>query len=139
MSAGPIRDRLRAKLGRRDAVTTELTTLEAAPILDELHAQETALKAQERRISELPDDAPSLSTKALAGRVAAVAAKFRATLKEGEPKARRLLQRVLNGRRVPCDPFRELGRRGYRFSEKDIPYSGVLSSDVNDVGGPNGK
>jgi len=65
----------------------------------------------------------------------AVAVEFRATLKEGGPSARRLLQRVLNGRRVPCESFREAGRRGYRFRENAIPYSGVMS---NDVGGPNG-
>jgi hypothetical protein len=38
-------------------------------------------------------------------------------------------------RRVPCVPFRENDRRGYRFRQDEIPYSGVLS---NDVGGPNG-
>jgi len=64
-----------------------------------------------------------------------VAAEFRETLKQGGPRARRLLQRVLNGRRVPCVPFREKDRRGYRFRQEEIPYSGVLS---NDVGGPNG-
>jgi len=71
----------------------------------------------------------------LAGRVAAVAAEFRTTLKAGGPHARRLLQRVLNGRRVPCEPFRESGRRGYRFSAEEIPYSGLL---CNEIGGPNG-
>ncbi len=32
-------------------------------------------------------------------------------------------------------PFREPGRRGYRFRQEEIPYSGLLS---NDIGGPNG-
>ena len=72
---------------------------------------------------------------ALRRRVAAVAAEFRTTLKQGGPPARRLMQRVLNGRRVPCEPFREPGRRGYRFREEKIPYSAVMS---NDIGGPNG-
>jgi len=105
-------------------------------LLAELHAQEAALKALERQIAEagrqhtIPvDDA------ALRRRVAAVAAEFRTTLKQGGPPARRLMQRVLNGRRVPCEPFREPGRRGYRFREEKIPYSAVMS---NDIGGPNG-
>jgi hypothetical protein len=67
--------------------------------------------------------------------VAAVAAEFLTTLKAGRPSARRLLQRVLNGRRVPCEAFREKGRRGYRFREDAIPYAGLMS---NEVGGPNG-
>jgi hypothetical protein len=65
----------------------------------------------------------------LAASVATVAAEFRATLKQGGPSARRLLQRVLNGRRVPCVPFREAGRRGYRFREEAIPDSGVMSNE----------
>ena len=71
----------------------------------------------------------------LTARVEAVAAEFRATITQGGPQARRLLQRVLNGRRVPCVPFRESGRRGYRFRAEEIPYTGLLS---NDIGGPNG-
>ena len=42
---------------------------------------------------------------------------------------------VLNGRRVPCEAFREAGRRGYRFKSDEIPYDVLLS---NDIGGPNG-
>jgi hypothetical protein len=80
--------------------------------------------------------ATPLDGRALAGRLEAVAAEFRVTLKEGGPQARRLLQRVLNGRRVPCEPFREGGRRGYRFAAEKLSYSGVMS---NDVSGPNGK
>ena len=105
-------------------------------LLEELQRQEAALKTLERRIAELdarrivPMDGPRL-----AGRLAAIAGEFRATLKRGGPGVRLLLQRVLNGRRVPCHPFREPGRRGYRFRADEIPYAGMLS---NDVGGPNG-
>jgi hypothetical protein len=90
----------------------------------------------ERRIAE-PSERRStpLDGRTLAGRLEAAAAELRATLKEGGPQARRLLQRVLNGRRVPCEPFREGGRRGYRFGVEKLSYSGVMS---NDVGGPNG-
>jgi site-specific DNA recombinase len=105
-------------------------------LLNELHAQEATLKALERRITELDGRrVVPMDGKRLAGRLEAVAGEFRATLKRGGPRARQLLQRVLNGRRVPCVPFREQGRRGYRFRAAEIPYTGLLS---NDVGGPNG-
>jgi site-specific DNA recombinase len=105
-------------------------------LLAELQTQEAALKALERRIADLGEQriAP-VDDASLTARVAAVAAEFRATLKERGPRARRLLQRVLNGRRVRCHPFREPERRGYRFREEEIPYSAVMS---NDIGGPNG-
>lgn len=106
-------------------------------LLEELHRQEAALKALERRIAELDErHIVTLDKKSLAGRLAVAASEFRATLKRGGPGVRLLLQRVLNGQRVPCHPFREDGRRGYRFRAEEIPYTGVLS---NDVGGPNGK
>jgi hypothetical protein len=105
-------------------------------LLDELHAQESALKALEFRIAEAGrQQAIPIDEARLRRRVAGLAVEFRATLKQGGPAARRLLQRVLNGRRVPCVPFREGRRRGYRFCEERIPYSGLLS---NDIGGPNG-
>ena len=50
-------------------------------------------------------------------------------------KPRRLvLQRVLNGRRVACEPFREPDRRGYRFRATGS-YAGMLFTDMC---GPNG-
>ena len=76
----------------------------------------------------------SRSTAQLAARVAAAAREFRATLKEGGLLARRVLQRVLNGRRVPCGGFRDTGRRGYRFRKEEVPYAGLFT----DLGGPNG-
>ena len=90
---------------------------------------------RERRIAEVGGGprVARIDDAALVARVGAVAAEFREMLKQGGPRARRLLQRVLNGRRVPCVPFREAGRRGYRFREEEIPYAGVLS---NDIGGP---
>src|SRR5688572_7290719 len=134
----------RASLAReRDRVATGIRHLVEAvklgratdTLLGELTAQELALKALERRIGEAPQRVVRIDGAALAGRVATVAAEFRTTLKAGGPNARRLLQRVLNGRRVPCEAFREQGRRGYRFREEQIPYAGLLS---NDIGGPNG-
>jgi len=105
-------------------------------LLSELQTQEAALKALERRIGEATGQrVVRLDDAGLVARVGAVAAEFRATLKQGGPRARRLLQQVLNGRRVPCVPFREKDRRGYRFRQEEIPYGGVLS---NDIGGPNG-
>ena len=105
-------------------------------LLSELQTQEAALKALERRIGEATGQrVVRLDDAGLVARVGAVAAEFRATLKQGGPRARRLLQQVLNGRRVPCVPFREKDRRGYRFRQEEIPYSGLLS---NDIGGPNG-
>src|SRR4029453_5943978 len=104
--------------------------------LEELPRQEAALKALERRIAELDErHIVTLDKKSLAGRLAVAASEFRATLKRGGPGVRLLLQRVLNGQRVPCHPFREDGRRGYRFRAEEISYTGVLS---NDIGGPNG-
>jgi site-specific DNA recombinase len=105
-------------------------------LLSELAAQETALKVLECKIADLDGRRViPIDGVRLAARVETVAAEFRATIKDGGARARLLLQRVLNGRRVPCVPFRESGRRGYRFREEQIPYHGVLS---NDVGGPNG-
>ncbi len=130
------RERDRTAAGIRHLVEAVKLGRATDTLLAELHAQENALKALERRLAELAGRrVVPLDKKLLAGRVAAVAAEFRATLKTAGPKARRLLQRVLNGRRVPCEPFREPGRRGYRFRAEEIPYSGLLS---NDVGGPNG-
>jgi site-specific DNA recombinase len=135
----------RAALGReRDRTAAAIRNLVDAVklgrateiLLRELEVQEAALKSLERRIADLDGRrVVPIDGARLAARVAAVAGEFRATIKKGGPQARRLLQRVLNGRRVPCVPFREPGRRGYRFREEEIPYSGVLS---NDVGGPNG-
>jgi hypothetical protein len=90
-------------------------------LLDELQTQEAALKALDRRMADLDDRrVVPIDGARLASRVAAVAAHCWATIKQGGPQARRLLQCVLKGRRVPCAPFREPGRRGYRFCEEKI-------------------
>jgi site-specific DNA recombinase len=103
-------------------------------LLGELQTQEAALKALERRMAELEvRHVEPVDHGRLAARVAAVAGEFRATLKHGGPHARRLLQRVLHGRRVPCVPFREPHRRGYRFCEEKLSYTGLFT----DLGGPN--
>jgi len=67
-------------------------------LLSELTSQEETLKALERRIRELDGrQAIPIDGVPMAGRVASVAAEFRARLKAGGPNARRLLQHVLNG------------------------------------------
>jgi hypothetical protein len=131
-----VRDRDRTAAGIRHLVEAVKLGHATDTLLSELQIQETALKALERRIAEA-DGQPVVrdDEAALLARIGAVAAEFRATLSEGGPRARRLLQRVLNGRRVPCVPFREKDRRGYRFRQEVMPYSGLLS---NDIGGPNG-
>jgi hypothetical protein len=105
-------------------------------LLAELATQETALKGLERRIADIDGSRVVVPTDSarLTARVAAAAREFRAMLKDGGPRARRVLQRVLDGRRVPCEPFRDPGRRGYRFREEKVPYAGLFT----DLGGPNG-
>jgi hypothetical protein len=53
---------------------------------------------------------------------------LRGVLGAGGPEARGLLLRVLSGRRIACEAFREPGRRGYRFRAEGIPYAGALAS-----------
>jgi hypothetical protein len=134
--AALLRERDRTAAGIRHLVDAVKGGRATDTLLREIQTQEVALKALERRIAEAggPRVVP-VDDARLVARVGVVAAEFRATLKEGGPRARRLLQRVLNGRRVPCVPFREPGRRGYRFRADEIPYTGLMS---NDVGGPNG-
>jgi len=134
--AALVRERDRLAAGIRHLVDAVKLGRATDTLLSELQTQEAALKALERRIAEAGEQrVVRIDDTGLVARVGAVAAEFRETLKQGGPRARRLLQRVLNGRRVPCVPFREKDRRGYRFRQEEIPYSGVLS---NDVGGPNG-
>src|SRR5262245_33484108 len=134
--ASLLRQRDRTAAGIRHLVDAVKLGRATDTLLSELATQETALKALERRIADLdgqgivPVDGAQLRS-----RVAAVAAEFRTTLKGGGRKGRRRLQRLLNGRRVPCEAFHEPGRRGYRFREEKIPYAGVMSTDR---GGPNG-
>jgi len=131
-----VRERDRTAAGIHHLVEAVKLGRATDTLLSELQTQEAALKALERRIAEAGGrPGVRIDDSALVARVGAVAADFRAALQQGGPRARRLLQRVLNGRRVPCMPFREEDRRGYRFRQEEIPYSGLLS---NDIGGPNG-
>jgi site-specific DNA recombinase len=130
-----VRDRDRTAAAIRNLVDAVKLGRATETLLAELGTQEAALKALERRVADLNGrQAIPVDKAALRGRVAAVAAELRDALKQGGARARRLLQRVLNGRRVPCEPFREPGRKGYRFREEAIPYEGMFT----DVGGPNG-
>lgn len=131
-----VRERDRTATKIRHLVEAVKLGRATATLLDELHAQEAALKALELRIAEAGrQQAIPIDEAHLRRRVAVLAAEFRASLKQAGPAARRLLQRVLNGRRVPCVPFREGRRRGYRFCDERVAYSGLLS---NDIGGPKG-
>jgi hypothetical protein len=69
---------------------------------------------------------PKVDVTLLTARLTALGRDLRGTLASGGPDARRLLQRVLNGRRVACEAFREPGRRGYRFHAAGIPYAGAF-------------
>jgi site-specific DNA recombinase len=105
-------------------------------LLAELAVQEARGKALDRELAEL-DQRPRvvpLDRKGLEARLTALGRDMRGVLGAGGPEARRLLQRVLNGRRVACTPFREAGRRGYRFRATGN-YAGVVSQEMR---GPNG-
>ena len=107
-------------------------------LLAELTVQEERAKTLDRQLAAL-ESRPrpvSLDSKRLAARLQAMGRDVRGVLAAGGPEARILLQRVLNGRRVACEPFREPGRRGYRFRATGS-YAGVLSNS-NDMCGPNG-
>src|SRR5215472_6747727 len=99
---------------------------------------EERAKAIARQLAELERQQRAnvvpLDRTRLAARLQAMGRDVRGLLAAGGPETRRKLQRVLNGRRVACEPFREPGRRGYRFRATGT-YAGALS---NDIGGPNG-
>jgi len=65
----------------------------------------------------------------LATRVQALGRDLRGLLASGGPEARRVLQRAFNGRRVAREPFREPGRKGFRFRATGS-YAGALSNDI---------
>jgi hypothetical protein len=100
-------------------------------LLAELTVQEERAKAIGRQLAEIeqhPRLVP-LDQKRLAARLHAIGRDVRGALAAGGPGARRVLQAVLSGRRVACEPFREPGRRGYRFRATGS-YAGALSNDV---------
>jgi hypothetical protein len=135
----------RAALGReRAAITTATRHLLDAiksgratdTLLAELALQEERAKAIDRQLAAL-DARPSpvsLDSKRLTARLHALGRDVRGTLAAGGPEARQLLQRALNGRRVACTPFREPGRRGYRFRATGS-YAAVLGNS-NNMRGP---
>ena len=137
----------RAALGReRAGITTAMRHLLDAvkggrateTLLAELATQEERAKAIDQQLAALTSrpGPVALDRTRLAARLHALGRDVRGVLAAGGPEARLLLQRVLNGRRVACVPFREPGRRGYRFRASGS-YAGVLSNS-NDMRGPNG-
>src|SRR5215467_12790629 len=101
-------------------------------LLGELAVQEDRAKELDRTLAAL-DTQPrpgSLDSTRLAARLQALGRDVRGVLATGGPEARLLLQRVLSGRRVACEPFREPGRRGYRFRATGS-YAAALSPAQN--------
>ena len=101
-------------------------------LLAELKVQEDTAKALDRTLAAF-DAQPrpvSLDRSRLAARLQALGRDVRGVLATGGPEARLLLQRLLSGRRVACEPFREPGRRGYRFRASSS-YAAVLACAQN--------
>src|SRR5215468_9863446 len=105
-------------------------------LLAELAGEEEKAKALDRKLAAL-DARPrpvSLDSTRLTARLQALGRDVRGVLATGGPEARLVLQRLLSGRRVACEPFREPGRRGYRFRASGS-YAAVLvcSQNSNEV------
>jgi len=113
-AADASRGRLQAELGRRDALTTELTHLETVPTLD---------------------------TDALVQAVTARAADLRGLLGRNIAQARQVVRQLLEGRLV-CQPFEDAEARGYTFTAtgtyRRLGVPLIDSASVNYGGGPNG-
>src|SRR5499427_4155890 len=101
-------------------------------LLAELAGEEEKAKALDRKLAAL-DARPrpvSLDSTRLTARLQALGRDVRGVLGTGGPEARLVLQRLLSGRRVACEPFRESGRRGYRFRATGS-YAAVLACAQN--------
>src|SRR5262245_58586480 len=111
VTAGAIRERLKAELARRDALTAELATLQAADSVD---------------------------TEGLVRTVTARAAEARALLGRQTTQARQMIRALLNARLV-CEPFEDETGRGYRFTAPGT-YERVIKelARVNFGGDPGG-
>ena len=137
-------DERAALLQRRTTVETGIRHLLDAvklghateTLLAEIQRQEAEAKVIARELADLDSRARivPIEGKQLEARLTALGRNLRGVLERKGPPARRLLQRVLNGRRIACHPFREGRLRGYRFEEKELPYSALFTN----VGGPNG-
>src|SRR5215472_7683937 len=101
-------------------------------LLAELAGEEEKARALDRKLAAL-DARPrpvSLDSTQLKVRLQALGRDVRGVLATGGPEARLVLQRLLSGRRVACEPFRTPGRRGYRFRATG-PYAAVLACAQN--------
>ena len=102
-------------------------------LLRELAGQEARGKAIERELAALE---PKPRLLALDGKqLAALARVLRGELAAGSRRARYFIQRALGDGRLACVPFREPGRRGYRFRATGT-YAALLSPDSRNIGGP---
>src|SRR5262245_17529534 len=105
-------------------------------LLAELAVEEARAKAIEQELAAL-DARPrlvALDRKQMAARLHVLGRTLRGALAAGGPQARRLIQGALGDRRITCVPFREPGRRGYRFRATGT-YGALMSPNI---GGPNG-
>src|SRR5439155_1036701 len=87
-------------------------------LLAALSGEEDRLRVIRREVADLDGQARtvvSLDVKRTAAQLAERARAVRGLLERHTPETRRLLQRVLHGTRIACEPFDEAGRRGYRF------------------------
>jgi DNA invertase Pin-like site-specific DNA recombinase len=127
--AALVRERTEIEASMRHLVDAVKRGRATDTLLSELAAQEERGKTIARRLAELDGRlraVPKVDVTLLTARLTALGRDLRGTLASGGPDARRLLQRVLNGRRVACEAFREPGRRGYRFHAAGIPYAGAF-------------
>jgi site-specific DNA recombinase len=133
------RERVTIAAGMRHLLDAVKLGRATETLLAELAVQEERAQAIGRQLAEL-ENRPRLvplERKRLEARLHALGRDVRGVLGAGGPDARHLLQRVLGGRRVACQPFREAGRRGYRFRATGT-YADVLSNDMRNPLGPPG-
>ena len=104
-------------------------------LLTDLGTQEARQKAIARELADLAPRARvvPLDGKRLADRLEQKARQLRGELQQDKPRARRLLQAILNGQRIPCYAYEDGDERGYSFEA-----TGTYGALFTDVGGPNG-
>jgi len=79
------------------------------PAYAQLATEETRVRTFDRQLADLADQAPRvpLDRKRVAACLVALSRNVPGVLAAGGPEARCVLQRILNGRPVACEPFRE--------------------------------
>src|SRR5262249_49097398 len=108
-----LRERSNVETNMRNLVDAVKLGRATETLLAELQGQEERQKAIGRELAELDSRARVVDAKRLTAQLEQRARKLRAELERRTPHTRRLLQRILNGARIPCEPFVEEDRRGY--------------------------